>query len=244
MKRTVFEGYRKALDAITVGAQRDLNVLVNEVLASELSGEVLEQALIDGMHQIAYDYGNVSALAAEDFYLQMRPESLGEFTVYPADPPDYWESVRAVKHVLPRADGDPRKTRDFLSDAMSRMVQMPARKTVQLAAEMDRASGARWARVPAGGKTCAFCYVLASRGFEHKSENAALYTKSGDEYHNNCRCTAVPGWGDNPEVEGFDPEAMYRVYQQSIVTDGFKATLSNMRSQFPDVLTDGDVVKE
>lgn len=48
-----------------------------------------------------------------------------------------------------------------------------------------------YARVPVGD-TCAFCIMLASRGFVYSSARTATQTKLGDKYHANCNCTAVP----------------------------------------------------
>jgi hypothetical protein len=49
-----------------------------------------------------------------------------------------------------------------------------------------------YARVPNAG-ACAFCIMLASRGFVYRSEYTATTSKrTGDRYHEHCTCTAVP----------------------------------------------------
>lgn len=48
-----------------------------------------------------------------------------------------------------------------------------------------------YARVPVG-ETCAFCILLASRGFVYSSERTATISRWGHKYHNNCDCVAVP----------------------------------------------------
>ena len=48
-----------------------------------------------------------------------------------------------------------------------------------------------YARVPVGD-TCAFCIMLASRGFVYASERSASQTRLGNKYHPNCNCTVVP----------------------------------------------------
>lgn len=66
-------------------------------------------------------------------------------------------------------------------------------------------SQVRFARVPAGGETCPFCLMLASRGFVyHSAQNA------GDDghYHAHCRCRIVPSWG-SVGVEGYNPAELY-----------------------------------
>lgn len=49
----------------------------------------------------------------------------------------------------------------------------------------------RYARVTMGD-ACAFCIMLASQGDFYVSEKSALLTKSGDKFHADCRCVAVP----------------------------------------------------
>ena len=68
---------------------------------------------------------------------------------------------------------------------------------------------ARFARVPSGGRTCAFCAMLASRGFVyHTAETAG----DMDRYHEDCRCEIVPGFDDDTRIDGYDPEALYENY--------------------------------
>lgn len=86
-----------------------------------------------------------------------------------------------------------------------------------------RAQRVMWARVPTGLETCAFCFMLASRGFAYTSEDEA---KSGDHgYHDHCDCVVVPGFqreDGNPRVkiDGYDPETMYRNWKSCEETIG------------------------
>lgn len=68
----------------------------------------------------------------------------------------------------------------------------------------------RWARVPRGRVTCAFCAMLAGRGFVYTSEEAA--GGLGNVYHAHCDCEPVPTWGE-AKLTGYDQpryEGMYR----------------------------------
>lgn len=61
--------------------------------------------------------------------------------------------------------------------------------------------------------TCAFCDMLASRGFVYWSAESASV---GSHTHDGCDCKTVPGFGRNPTVEGYDPsdyEAGYDEYR-------------------------------
>ena len=77
----------------------------------------------------------------------------------------------------------------------------------------DRSKHLKFARVPTGRETCAFCFMLASRGFVYWSKaTAGLY----DHYHSNCDCRIVPGYDDmNPDdqIEGYEPTKLARQYE-------------------------------
>lgn len=66
----------------------------------------------------------------------------------------------------------------------------------------------RWARVPTGSETCAWCLMLASRGFDYLSSDTA---RAGN--HNGCDCMVVPG-KKGTDIEGYDPDAMARSFYQ------------------------------
>lgn len=71
----------------------------------------------------------------------------------------------------------------------------------------------RWARVPRGRVTCAFCTMLAGRGFVYMSEEAAG-GGLGNRYHNHCDCEPVPTWGE-VKLSGYNPDKLNAIYQQA-----------------------------
>lgn len=86
-----------------------------------------------------------------------------------------------------------------------------------------RGQRVKWARVPTGLETCAYCFMLASRGFAYLSERSAAEGRHG--YHDNCDCVVVPGFegpDGNPrvKVDGYDPEVMYRNWLSCAKTVG------------------------
>ena len=87
-----------------------------------------------------------------------------------------------------------------------------------------------YARVTAASP-CAFCSMLASRGFVYRSDETALKTKTGDSYHNHCHCTAVP-FAKASEIKGYsdklaEHESKYR-----------EADNLRRSKDYPDDLTD------
>lgn len=78
-------------------------------------------------------------------------------------------------------------------------------------------NGVRYARVPSGRETCAFCFMLASRGFVYWSEDDA--GGDGHSYHSNCDCIIVPGFSKD---SGIDEDAQIEDYKPSELRERYK----------------------
>lgn len=92
-----------------------------------------------------------------------------------------------AKHLI--AVGDPQvasKTMSLLAGAASRLVADGGRSTLIRSAERDRRA-IGYARVTRGN-SCAFCRMLASRGFAYRSERTAKFAANGQKYHDLCDC--------------------------------------------------------
>lgn len=114
------------------------------------------------------------------------------------------------------------------------------RLTTELTARYDPTKPC-YARVPQGEKTCAFCYMLASRGFVYGSEDKAKFKHGGtDTYHMHCDCLPVPTWG-RAAIQGYNPREMYKNYREAYEitkdmgksTTEYKNILSVMRRNNP-----------
>ena len=84
------------------------------------------------------------------------------------------------------------------------MINASARLTTQRNMRIDP-SKPRWARVPRGARTCAFCTMLASRGFTYLSEDSAGLEM---QYHRDCDCQIVPSWP--PDTRRIQPRTAHR----------------------------------
>lgn len=96
-------------------------------------------------------------------------------------------------------------------------VRFAANRTTSGNAERpgDLEAGMKFARVPTGRETCGFCLMLASRGFDYDSREAAG-DRGGryNSYHSHCDCTVVAG-DDSTEIDGYDPEWLRDVYRDA-----------------------------
>lgn len=66
----------------------------------------------------------------------------------------------------------------------------------------------RFARVPSGFETCAWCWSLAGLGFQYMSAESASHS------HAHCDCAIVPSWGGSG-VEGYDSEYYADIFRQA-----------------------------
>lgn len=98
---------------------------------------------------------------------------------------------------------------------------------------------ARWARVPSGAATCAWCLMLASRGAVYLSDDSAR------GFHPDCDCVPTPVWPGDGLPRGYDPDRLYGMYSEAanaIGTTDPKRVAAELRRMFPSQVTDGVVV--
>lgn len=82
-------------------------------------------------------------------------------------------------------------------------------------------NGIRYARVPSGKETCAFCFMLASRGFVYHTKQSAG-EGFGHSYHRHCDCIIVPGFHESTgisadkQIEGYEPSKLYERYKSCL----------------------------
>lgn len=170
--------------------------------------------LITLTQAIAGRYGGAAAAAAADWYEAMRALETGKedyrVQLPAAIPHEAVEAkVRAAAGPLWEENGT-EQVSTALAGMLDRIVKSAGRDTITDAAEKDPARP-RFARVPSGSETCAFCRMLASRGFDYASEKAA---GADHKFHDHCDCMIVPAWGKKtPKIKGYNPAADYRRYQ-------------------------------
>ncbi|MCH9274992.1 hypothetical protein JS533_001645 [Bifidobacterium amazonense] len=119
------------------------------------------------------------------------------------------------------------------------MINTSGRLTMQRNIRTDPTKP-RWARVCGGAKPCAFCVMLASRGFAYLSEDTASF---GGSFHNGaCHCTVVPSWGKNKLLLSRQQQwkNMYQTANAVSSQDGYNGdALSAMRRIYAGALKDG-----
>lgn len=245
--RADVDTYRAALDRAVALAQRDLANAFSALRG--LPNETIRDGLIEVFESISARYGDVAASAAADFYERQRATAFPNYSYTPrlASPISQEQAESTVRYAADHLfNGDPEDTLKLLNGNLQRYVENSARETIHLNAGIDR-TRPRWARVPAGGKTCAWCLMLSSRGWVYGTETSA--GGKGNAFHNDDRCLIVPSWEKRPQLDGYDPDAMYKKYTAArleVIADGMEPTdervAQRLRDMFPDEFTDGSSV--
>lgn len=196
-------------------------------------------ALLDMVPAIIDKYADVSSTSAAEWYDRMRAKWFGEDgfeATSETRKDDLYKLIRAKAGVL--WGDDPEEMLRYLNGVVDKGVRRGGHDTIVRNARRDPRKP-RYARVPSGAKTCAFCAMLASRGFVYSSAETA---GAMNKYHPDCSCEIVPSWDKKPKVEGYDPEALYKGYKEAREKAGEDPTeeqiLAAMRSE-PGRYTDG-----
>lgn len=181
----------------------------------------LRSALIEAFPELLYPFMESSAQVGASFYEASRAASIGgrAFLASPAPvelaPAAVDGLARYAVSPLDRADGM-RAVTAILAGAAQRNIFNSARDSIGHNVALDETAYG-YARKPEPD-ACAFCALLSTRVYDSMSRavsvsgNQRRNTQAvGKEYHDFCRCTAVPvfGSGQDPyeDIIGVNPDA-------------------------------------
>lgn len=195
-------------------AQRELVRLAQNELSGFFSTvdlgapERVRDALLEIVPLLVREYGELAATVAAEWYEQVHPGAFLAQTAAETFPRQgVVENVRY--HAGALFSDDPAKAVDGLSGALQRFILFSSRRTVARNVQLDP-ERPRFARVPSGAHTCAFCLLMASRGFVYLSRETAGMT---EHFHDSCDCMVTPSWDSGrAHIAGYDPDAMHALY--------------------------------
>lgn len=201
--------------------------------------ELVRDALVEIVPLLTREYGELAATVAAEWFEEVHP---GAFLAQTAS--ETFPGAAVTKNVRYHAGAlftdDPYAALAGISGALQRFILYSSRTTVARNVQLDP-SKPRFARVPTGAKTCAWCTLLASRGFVYLSEKTAGIV--AEDYHDDCNCEIVPQWSSgNAHIAGYDPDLMYSQYlaaREEANSGDPKKIAAQMRRLFPDAFTDG-----
>ena len=185
----------------------------------------VRDAAIEGIRESLSTYGDQAAALAGALFDQLAAEHGYAASSTVQSVIDDAEIERKVRYFAGSlASGKVEEFDRSVSDLTGYYVKRSAFENMVRNCERN---GIRYARVPSGTETCAFCFMLSSRGFVYRSKGSASKNhRTGGGYHLNCDCIVVPGFGDMPpdaQVEGYAPSKMYDRWSQCARTVGVDA---------------------
>jgi len=175
--------------------------------AAEVAAEMYD-AIVQAEYQEAVAGGNTSQA------YRLRRISPAE----PAETATFDESAKAIRGTLKTGN------REIVAGAVGRLVKMAAVDTTLKNALRD---GAEFAWIP-HGDTCAFCLMLASRGWQTASRRA-IKNGHAEHIHANCDCTYAVRFDRRTEVEGYNNGARYLRMYDDADGENWKEKLNTMR---------------
>lgn len=158
-------------------------------------------ALISYASALVDKYGEGSAeLACQMYDAMAETAGLTLPAAEPAAPAAYGEVAKAVNGT--------KHSPALLQSAVSRLVKQAGADTTLRNAIRD---GAEFAWIP-HGDTCAFCLMLASRGWQ-KAGKRTLKNGHAEHIHANCDCEYAVRFNSSTTVAGYDPEQYLAAYR-------------------------------
>ena len=181
---------------------------------------ITRQACIDFGYALATKYGEAAgAVACEMYDAIAQTASVLLPAAEPAATATYAETAKAVNGTMKTGNDE------IIASSISRLVKMAGVDTTMQNAIRDHAE---WAWIPSGD-TCSFCIALASRGWQHASRSQ-LKGNHAEHIHANCDCTFAIRFGDDTDVQGYDPSE-YRAMYDDAPGVSSKAKINAMRRE-------------
>lgn len=203
--------YINAMARISEEAAQRMQELMDKGITT---GNML--AIMGQAHRYASVYGEAaSALACELYDDIAVAQDANVPPAEPARPVSFQEVKDTVNFAMRRAPSTiPAET--------GKLVKKQATRTMRKNAARD---GAFMALIPSGDG-CAFCKMLASRGWE-----SARASKSFEAHlHAHCRCEYVVRFNGDLSVEGYDPDALYDEFM-SLEGSTWEERMNSMRRE-------------
>ena len=195
---------------------------LNELAAQEMQSYIDSfgfdnmSYLVMKAHQIATKYGEGTSSLATLLYDYLAEHQGAK--VPPAAP----APTATMDETWGAVQGALNESEKKVPDAVSRLVKQAGADTIQQNAARDHAE---MAFVPVG-QTCAFCMMLASRGWEYVGRNVKSHAA---HIHANCDCQYIVRFNSDEGVEGYDPNKYKRIYYDADPGGSSKDKLNAMR---------------
>lgn len=221
LDRKSFDRYSACVSRQAAEASRKLEKFISKI---DFSGGYEEKkaarnSIIEYMQHLVDAYGDAAATLAADFYNEIAEKAGVEASdALLADRVSDRSIANSVRYGAKSIFGETVDAETFARScaaSLERYVKQQANETMIKNAVRDGGAGVKFARVPRGAETCAFCMMLAGRGFVYANSKTAGEFK---HFHDHCDCKVIAGFGD-AAVEGHDPKEYGKLYDEAVEFD-------------------------
>lgn len=199
----VLENYASGARSVS---EQSGSALAQTLAAVDLTDRELVEDLVMGACRVASQAGSDYAT---QFYRGLSILQTGEDVDFAAMSPfDRRATLIAIRGIYRQAtDEDGELDEGLLARELTSRVQFEANRASKVGVwrrGQQDGRDVRYARVPAGPETCAWCLMTAGLGYWYMTEEAASHT------HRACDCVIVPSIGrGDVEIDGYD-STVYR----------------------------------
>lgn len=197
----------------------DLDSINQGLLADALANTDLSdrQAVAALMRSICQTSNEQAQELATAFYRGLSLMETGkDMTVRVKSGWDETATDVAVSAILRDSEGDPDALARQLSQRLSYEINRASKRGVYMAGQADKRQ-VRYARVPVGVETCAWCIMTAGLGFWYMTEESASHS------HAHCDCVIVADMVERPKtgdyrdvrIDGYDSSVYREMYQRA-----------------------------
>lgn len=200
--RAQVSAYARSQVLIREAAERELRRVLDRIDMSDPAQ--MRDVLLEVVPALVDKYGTTAASIAAEFF-----EDLLDSPAVLADPVAAAAIEASVRWGVDPAfrQGATGAAVDHVTGAMHRHVLQQGRDTLDASVRSTR--GVSYARVLNGSGDCAFCRMLASRGFVYGTKSDA---GEGNKFHSHCDCQIVPGRSDDDHPNPKQLEELYDEY--------------------------------
>lgn len=196
------EAWRKYITRLTHIEKAAANDMLKFISAGGGLGSMTDTSLIDYAFALATKYGEASAAIAAEMY-----DAIAKVSGVSVPAAEVAETATFAQVKAEMVDKLALSLNDnLISSIPAKFAKQPASRTMLKNAKRD---GAEYAWVP-NGDTCAFCIMLASRGWGSGKDARGL-----DHIHTNCDCTYAVRFNGKGGVAGYDPDYYLGIYDDA-----------------------------
>ena len=217
-KKVALDKHLKFAASANQAVQGHINRLWSSVNYTDITSEW--DRLYNGVRNVIHIYGGLAAAEAVAYYdlvmgggTGIKPAQMAKLT----SDDEIKKTIRSsLTPLWKEGEAGAERAGKNLASSAGQLALDPGRRTIL---DNVRRDGIRYARVPQGASTCAWCIMLASRGAVYHTEETA-----GRSGHVNCDCALVPlADGEEP------PEATFEAMRLWDETGSLKALRAKLK---------------